>query len=89
MLDKGIAREVARTVLPVGLDQHVCNYERSLLLTNFLSLRYHPGEGNAFPQFLPQEGIEMVAEQMEEVLCWRRCLLLMLSFGNKTGKEWS
>ncbi len=64
MLDKGIAREVARVVLPVNTysSMYVTMNARSLM--NFLSLRT-TREGTHFPSF-PQREIEMVAEQMEE-----------------------
>ena len=63
MLDAGVAREVARTVLPVGTYSSMyatCN-ARSLMA--FLSLRTQ-AEGSTFPSF-PQREIEMVAELME------------------------
>ena len=64
MLDHGIAREVARNVLPVSIYKTMyatCNV-RSLL--SFLSLRRtHPE--STVPTF-PLREIEMVAEQMEE-----------------------
>jgi thymidylate synthase (FAD) len=63
MLDVGIAREVARAVLPVGLFSSMyatCN-ARSLM--HFLSLRTSD-ERATTPSF-PQREIEMVAEQME------------------------
>jgi thymidylate synthase (FAD) len=64
MLDAGIAREVARGVLPVNLysSMYVTMNARSMM--NFLSLRTMR-EGTAFPSY-PQREIEMVAEQMEE-----------------------
>lgn len=64
MLDSGIAREVARAVLPVNLysSMYVTMNARSLM--NFLSLRTQR-EGTHFPSF-PQREIEMVAEKMEE-----------------------
>jgi thymidylate synthase (FAD) len=64
MLDAGIAREVARMVLPVGLfsSAYVTCNPRSLMA--FLSLRTHRADA-AFPSF-PQREIEMAAEQMEE-----------------------
>jgi thymidylate synthase (FAD) len=63
MLDAGIAREVARAVLPVTIysSMYVTMNARSLM--NFLSLRTKR-EGTHFPSF-PQREIEMVAEQME------------------------
>jgi thymidylate synthase (FAD) len=65
MLDAGIAREVARTVLPVGLYSSMYATCNARALMNFLSLRVRHPEA-AFPSF-PQREIEMVAEQMEEI----------------------
>ena len=63
MLAAGIAREVARVVLPVTIysSMYVTMNARSLM--NFLSLRTKR-EGTHFPSF-PQREIEMVAELME------------------------
>lgn len=63
MLDAGVAREVARGVLPVATysSMYVTMNARSLM--NFLSLRTKR-EGSRFPSF-PQREIEMVAERME------------------------
>ena len=63
MLDAGVAREVARAVLPVNIysSMYVTMNARSLM--NFLSLRT-AREGTHFPSF-PQREIEMVAEKME------------------------
>jgi thymidylate synthase (FAD) len=63
MLDAGIAREVARTVLPVGLYSSMYATCNARALMNFLSLRTRR-EDSAFPSF-PQREIEMVAERME------------------------
>jgi thymidylate synthase (FAD) len=65
MLDAGVAREVARGVLPVATysSMYVTMNARSLM--NFLSLRTKR-EGSAYPSF-PQREIEMVAEQMEQL----------------------
>lgn len=65
MLDAGIARELARGVLPVNTysSMYVTMNARSLM--NFLSLRTKR-EGTHFPSF-PQREIEMVAEQMENI----------------------
>lgn len=63
MLNAGVAREVARAVLPVGTYSTMyatCN-ARSLMA--FLSLRTKH-EDSSFPSY-PQREIEMVAEQME------------------------
>lgn len=64
MLDAGIAREVARGVLPVATysSMYVTMNARSLM--NFLSLRTKRPDA-AFPSF-PQREIEMVAERMEQ-----------------------
>jgi len=64
MLDLGIAREVARTVLPVGLYSSMYVTMNARALMNFLSLRTSR-EGSHFPSY-PQREIEMVAEKMEE-----------------------
>jgi thymidylate synthase (FAD) len=63
MLEAGIAREVARIVLPLNIfsSMYVTMNARSLM--NFLSLRTKR-EGSHFPSF-PQREIEMAAEQME------------------------
>ena len=63
MLDAGVAREVARIVLPVTIysSMYVTFNARSLM--NFLSLRTKR-EDSQFPSF-PQREIEMVAEKME------------------------
>ena len=63
MLDAGVAREVARAVLPVTLysSMYVTMIARALM--NFLSLRT-AREGSHFPSY-PQREIEMVAEKME------------------------
>ncbi len=63
MLAAGVAREVARGVLPVATysSMYVTMNARSLM--NFLSLRTKR-EDSHFPSF-PQREIEMVAEQME------------------------
>ena len=63
MLDVGIAREVARVVLPVGLYSSMYVSMNSRALMNFLSLRT-AREGSHFPSY-PQREIEMVAEKME------------------------
>ncbi|PZG12082.1 FAD-dependent thymidylate synthase [Nonomuraea aridisoli] len=65
MLEAGVAREVARTVLPVGLYSSMYATCNARALMNFLSLRVRR-EDSAFPSF-PQREIEMVAEKMEEL----------------------
>ena len=63
MLDQGLAREVARVVLPVGLYSSMYVTMNARALMNFLSLRTSR-EGSHFPSY-PQREIEMVAEKME------------------------
>ena len=82
MLDAGIAREVARAVLPVTIysSMYVTMNARSLM--NFLSLRTQR-EGTHFPSF-PQREIEMVAEKMEDF----RADLMPMTYAafNKNGR---
>ncbi|CAN5184257.1 FAD-dependent thymidylate synthase [soil metagenome] len=63
MLEAGVAREVARIVLPLNIysSMYVTMNARSLM--NFLSLRTKRDDSH-FPSF-PQREIEMAAEQME------------------------
>jgi thymidylate synthase (FAD) len=63
MLEAGVAREVARTVLPVGLYSSMYATCNARALMNFLSLRTRRDD-STFPSF-PQREIEMVAEEME------------------------
>jgi thymidylate synthase (FAD) len=63
MLDAGIAREVARTVLPVGLYSSMYVTGNARALMNFLSLRTQRPDAT-FPSF-PQREIELVADQLE------------------------
>ena len=63
MLEAGVAREVARTVLPVGLYSSMYVTMNARALMNFLSLRT-ARDGSHFPSY-PQREIEMVAEKME------------------------
>jgi thymidylate synthase (FAD) len=65
MLDAGVAREVARGVLPLATYSSMYVTMNARALMNFLSLRT-TREGSRFPSF-PQREIEMVAEQMEQV----------------------
>ena len=64
LLDRGIAREVARMVLPLNIYSTAYVTMNLRSLTNFLSLRRNV-EGQTYPSF-PQREIEMVAEQMED-----------------------
>jgi thymidylate synthase (FAD) len=63
MLEAGIAREVARGVLPVGIYSSMYVTCNARALMGFLSLRTKRDDSK-FPSF-PQREIEMVAEKME------------------------
>jgi thymidylate synthase (FAD) len=65
LLKEGVAREVARTVLPVGLYSSMFVTMNARALMNFLSLRTSV-EWSKFPSY-PQAEIEMVAEKMEAI----------------------
>ena len=82
MLDAGVAREVARVVLPVSLysSMYVTMNARSLM--NFLSLRTKR-DGTFFPSF-PQREIEMVAEKMESF--WAPLMPMTAEAFNKSGR---
>jgi thymidylate synthase (FAD) len=82
MLDAGVAREVARIVLPVTIysSMYVTMNARSLM--NFLSLRTKR-EGTHFPSF-PQREIEMVAEKMEDF--WVNLMPLTAETFNANGR---
>lgn len=72
MLEAGVAREVARIVLPVGTYSSMYVTMNARALMNFLSLRTKHPE-STFPSF-PQREIEMVADLMEEE--WARLMPL-------------
>ncbi len=63
MLDAGVAREVARAVLPVTLYSSAYVTMNARAMMNFLSLRTKSAD-SAFPSY-PQREIEMVAEKYE------------------------
>ena len=65
MLAAGVAREVARGVLPVTTYSSAYVTMNARAMMNFLSLR-RAVEGSHFPSY-PQREIEMVAEKYEEV----------------------
>ena len=82
MLAQGVAREVARSVLPVGLFSSMyatCN-ARSLM--HFLGLRTQHEQAKV-PSF-PQREIEMVGEKMEEQ--WAKLMPLTYSAFNANGR---
>lgn len=65
MLDEGVAKEVARMVLPVNIYSSAYVTMNSRALMNFLSLRKSAPDSH-FPSY-PQREIEMVAEAYENV----------------------
>lgn len=65
MLDEGVAKEVARMVLPVSIYSSAYVTMNARALMNFLSLRQSAPDSH-FPSY-PQREIEMVAEKYEEI----------------------
>ncbi len=63
MLEAGVAREVARIVLPLTIYSAAYVTMNARAMMNFLSLRMHSDDAR-FPSF-PQREIEMVAERYE------------------------
>jgi thymidylate synthase (FAD) len=82
MLNAGIARELARSVLPVGLFSSMYVTMNARALMNFLSLRT-TREGSHFPSY-PQREIEMVAEKMEREFA--RLMPLTYAAFEKSGR---
>lgn len=82
MLDAGVAREVARGVLPVNLYSSMFVTMNARALMNFLSLRTKR-EGTHFPSF-PQREIEMVAEKMEDL--WAEKMPVVWQKFNEHGR---
>ncbi|MDN5275817.1 MAG: Thymidylate synthase ThyX [Candidatus Saccharibacteria bacterium] len=82
MLAAGIAREVARIVLPLNLYSSMYVTMNARALMNFLSLRTKR-EGTHFPSF-PQREIEMVAEKMEEF--WKELMPITYAAFDGNGR---
>jgi flavin-dependent thymidylate synthase len=82
MLNDGVAREVARAVLPVNIYSSMFVTMNARSLMNFLSLRT-TREGTKFPSF-PQREIEMVAEMMENL--WAEKMPVTYETFNKNGR---
>jgi thymidylate synthase (FAD) len=82
MLDAGVAREVARGVLPVSIYSSMYATCNARALMNFLSLRT-AREDSTFPSF-PQREIEMVAERMEDHFA--RAMPLTHAAWNRNGR---
>ena len=83
MLGDGIAREVARSVLPVGIYSSMYATCNSRSLMHFLSLRT-THELATVPSF-PQREIEMVAAAMEEL--WAKLMPLTHEAFNLHGRR--
>lgn len=82
MLEAGVAREVARAVLPVGLYSSMYATCNARALMHFLSLRT-TSELAAVPSF-PQREIEMVAERLEAE--WAKLMPLTHAAFNANGR---
>ena len=82
MLEAGVAREVARTVLPVGLYSSMYATCNARALMNFRTLRTRRPDA-AFPSF-PQREVEMVAEKMEAG--WARLMPLTHAAFDRNGR---
>lgn len=82
MLAAGVAREIARIVLPVTTYSSMYVTMNARALMNFLSLRTKR-EDSRFPSF-PQREIEMVAEKMEAD--WARLMPLTHSAFEANGR---
>jgi thymidylate synthase (FAD) len=82
MLEAGVAREVARMVLPVNLYSSMYVTMNARALMNFLSLRTKRDDSK-FPSY-PQREIEMVAEKMEEIFAEK--MPVTHSTFNKNGR---
>ncbi len=82
MLEAGIAREVARIVLPLNIYSRMYVTMNARALMNFLSLRTKR-EGTHFPSF-PQREIEMCAEKMEDF--WKELMPYTFDAFNEHGR---
>lgn len=82
MLEAGVAREVARIVLPLNTYSSMYVTMNARALMNFLSLRTKR-EGTHFPSF-PQREIEMCAEKMEEE--WAKLMPYTYEAFNTNGR---
>ena len=82
MLEAGIAREVARGVLPVSIYSSMYATCNARALMHFLSLRTKR-EDSTFPSF-PQREIEMVAERMESIFA--NAMPLTYAAFNRNGR---
>ena len=82
MLEAGVAREVARIILPLNIYSSMYVTMNARALMNFLSLRTKR-EGTHFPSF-PQREIEMCAEKMEDF--WAELMPYTYAAFNENGR---
>jgi len=82
MLEAGVAREVARIILPLNIYSSMYVTMNSRALMNFLSLRTKR-EGTHCPSF-PQREIEMCAEKMEDF--WAELMPYTYASFNENGR---
>ena len=82
MLEAGIAREVARIVLPLTIYSSMYTTVNARSLMNFLSLRTKRDD-SAFPSY-PQREIELVADQME--VEWAKLMPVSHAAFEKNGR---
>ncbi|MGC5169488.1 FAD-dependent thymidylate synthase [Micromonospora sp. DT81.3] len=82
MLEAGVAREVARIVLPLNIYSSMYVTMNARALMNFLSLRTRVA-GTHFPSF-PQREIEMCAEKMETA--WTALMPMTHAAFNANGR---
>lgn len=82
MLEAGVAREVARIILPLNIYSSMYVTMNARALMNFLSLRTKR-EGTHFPSF-PQREIEMCAEKMEDF--WADLMPYTYAAFNENGR---
>jgi thymidylate synthase (FAD) len=82
MLEAGVAREVARIILPLNIYSSMYVTMNARALMNFLSLRTKR-EGTHFPSY-PQREIEMCAEKMEDE--WAKLMPYSYETFNQNGR---
>ena len=82
MLEAGVAREVARIILPLNIYSSMYVTLNARARMNFLSLRTKR-EGTHFPSF-PQREIEMCAEKMEDF--WAELMPYTYAAFNENGR---
>src|SRR5690606_4205199 len=82
LLEQGVAKEVARMVLPLNIYSSVYITVNARSLMNFISLRTNRDDAR-YPS-KPQREIEMVAEKMEEIFAEK--MPLVYKYFNEFGR---